>query len=220
MIYKIKRTTGRIEPKSAWNDELWRESEILELKNYMGPKPGHFPRTLVKLLYDNNNNIYVFFKVEDKYVRAVAQKLNDSVCRDSCVEFFFTPDENLSDGYFNIEINCGGTMLMHQQTARNENIMEISEQDCVKIKICASMPKIVEPEIEEQAIWTVQYCIPLEVLEKYAKIKRPAAGVKWRANFYKCADATSHPHWLTWSLVNRPEPDFHQPQYFGTLLFE
>jgi hypothetical protein len=109
---------------------------------------------------------------------------------------------------------------MHQQAAKNKNRIEIPEQDCRKITIGTSMPKMVEPEIKEPTIWTVQYCLPLEVLEKYVKVNRPAASVKWRANFYKCADDTSHPHWLTWSFVNRPKPDFHQPEYFGTLLFD
>jgi hypothetical protein len=219
MVYKIKRAIRPIDIKSDWDNVQWAQAEILELKNYMGSQPEHFPKTLAKLLYDDRN-IYVFFKVEDQYVRAVAQKPNDPVCQDSCVEFFFTPGEDISKGYFNVEINCGGTMLMCHQAARNENKIEVSEQDCRKIKICASMPKIVEPEIKEPTIWTVQYYLPLEVLEKYVKVKRPAAGVKWRTNFYKCADDTSHPHWSTWSLVNRPKPDFHQPQYFGTLLFD
>ena len=45
------------------------------------------------------------------------------------------------------------------------------------------------------------------------------AGQTWRANFYKCADASVFPHWLTWSRVGLPEPDFHQPAFFGTLEF-
>jgi len=44
--------------------------------------------------------------------------------------------------------------------------------------------------------------------------------VTWRANFYKCADSTSHPHWLTWSPVDHPTPHFHLPAFFGTLEFE
>jgi hypothetical protein len=34
-----------------------------------------------------------------------------------------------------------------------------------------------------------------------------------------CADATSHPHWLSWSPANLSEPDFHRPEFFGTLVF-
>jgi hypothetical protein len=219
MIYKVKRAAGTVDFNDNWNDIQWAKADVLELKNYMGSKPQHFPKTCAKLLYDEKN-IYVFFKVDDRYVRAEAQKLHDPVCRDSCVEFFFTPGENLSDGYFNVEINCAGIMLMSHQTARGENTVKISEQDGKKIKICDSMPREVKPEIQEPITWTLQYSLPLDILRNYANVTTPCSGVKWRANFYKCADNSSHPHWLTWSVVDKPKPDFHQPRYFGTLLFE
>ncbi|MFA5292352.1 MAG: carbohydrate-binding family 9-like protein [Phycisphaerae bacterium] len=212
-IYTIKRTAA-----AGLDKVQWEQANTLELKNYMGSKPRHFPKTQAKLLYDEKN-IYVFFRIEDQYVRAVAQKLHDPVCRDSCAEFFFTPGENISDGYFNLEINCGGTMLMFHQTARNENKIQISEQNCKKIKIKTSMPKIVEPEIKEPITWTLHYTLPLEILESYAKVSKPAAGVKWRANFYKCADDSSHPHWLTWAKIDKPRPDFHRPDFFDTIVF-
>ena len=45
-------------------------------------------------------------------------------------------------------------------------------------------------------------------------------GVTWRANFYKCADHTSHPHWLSWSVIGSGKFEFHVPEYFGTLEFK
>ena len=56
----------------------------------------------------------LMFRVEDQYVRAVAgHPWNgvDSVCTDSCVEFFVSPVEG-SDAYLNCEVNPGGTMLI------------------------------------------------------------------------------------------------------------
>jgi len=52
-----------------------------------------------------------------------------------------------------------------------------------------------------------------------APVHRPGPGVIWRANLYKCADLCSHPHWLTWSFVDRSQPDFHRKEFFGTLRF-
>ena len=47
----------------------------------------------------------------------------------------------------------------------------------------------------------------------------PEPGVGWRANLYKCADDSSHPHWLTWAHVDNPTPDFHLREFFGILRF-
>ena len=82
------------------------------------------------------------------------------------------------------------------------------------------MPGIIDPEITDPVLWTIKYALPVTILEKYAGIEQPAAGITWKANFYKCADKSSHPHWLTWNLVDKPEPDFHCPQYFGNIVFE
>ena len=40
-----------------------------------------------------------------------------------------------------------------------------------------------------------------------------------RANFYKCADKSAHPHFLAWNRVDTPAPDFHRPDFFGELTF-
>lgn len=219
MQYIVKKAPASFDFTNDWNGDGYKNADILNLTKFMGAKPEHFPKVQTKLLYDNEN-IYVFFKVDDQYVKAAYNKLHDPVCRDSCVEFFFTPSEDISKGYFNVEINCGGTMLMFHQTVRNENRVDISEDDCKKIKISTSMPKLVDPEIIKPITWTLKYALPIEILENYAKIEKPAQGIKWRANFYKCADSTSHPHWLTWAKVEKPKPDFHRPEFFGTIIFD
>ncbi len=220
MIYHVKKTDAGFDYKNGWDaPNGFAKAETLELQHFMGDKPQHFPKVQARVLYDDKN-IYVFFKVHDNYIRAVAVKTHDPVCRDSCVEFFFIPSENLADGYFNVEINCGGTMLLYHQTARGTNQRKAALDDCEKIRIKASLPKIVEPEIQQPTTWTLQYAIDVEMLKKYTNVVKPAKGVKWLANFYKCADNTSHPHWLTWNKVDLPKPDFHRPEFFGTLIFE
>jgi hypothetical protein len=88
--------------------------------------------------------------------------------------------------------------------------------------VAHSLPKIVDPEIADATEWTVAYRLPVDMFSKYfpATIQQPASGVSWRANLYKCADDTSHPHWLTWSPVAFERPDFHRPQSFGLLVFQ
>jgi hypothetical protein len=135
------------------------------------------------------------------------------VCADSCVELFFIPGEDTATGYFNLEVNCGGAMLFNHQFARGDRV---SEADCARIELAHSLPRRVDPEIAEPITWTVEYRLPFAVL---GPTDVPAPGVRWRANFYKCADGTSHPHWLTWAPVDRPAPDFHVPECFGTLEF-
>jgi hypothetical protein len=219
MIYKVKKAPETISLQEDWDQGPWRDASALELCNYMGSSPVHSPQTQAKLLYDQDN-IYVHFRVEDQYVRAKADKYQDPVCKDSCVEFFFTPSEDITDGYFNIEINCCGVILMCHQLAKGDAEVKIGNADLGEIDVYTSLKeKHIPVESIDPMTWSVIYKLPFKMLEKYAEVRRPAKRVVWRANFYKCADETSFPHWLTWSKIDKPLPDFHQPIFFGNLEF-
>lgn len=81
-----------------------------------------------------------------------------------------------------------------------------------------SLPERVEPEIEEDTEWVLEFAIPFTLFEKYIGALGDKAGQEWRANFYKCGDATSHPHWASWAPL--PKTDFHLPECFGEIVFE
>ena len=184
----------------------------------MGEKPDHFPRVQAKVAYDNVA-ISVMFRVEDQYIRAAATGYQDNVCEDSCVEFFFTPNDDVSRGYFNLEMNCCGVGLFHFKGMREETAVHIDERDFRQITVAHTMPSEILSEIQTPVTWGLEYKIPFIIMTRYCEVTQPAPGNAWRANFYKCGDKTSHPHWLTWSTVDHPTPQFHLPEYFGVLEF-
>jgi hypothetical protein len=219
MIAKATRLSAPPKDCTSWNAPPWQAIPSERLGNYMGSKPAHFPRTEVKIAYDAMA-VHVMFRVADRYVRATAARHQDSVCGDSCVEFFFTPGSDVSQGYFNIEMNCGGTMLFHFQSGPDKEKVVIPVSECEKMRKTYALPRIVDPEIEEPVTWSVGYALPINLLQRYCAVSPPQPGAEWRANFYKCADNTSHPHWLTWAPVDYPRPNFHLPRSFGVLAFE
>jgi hypothetical protein len=218
MIYNVTPISDSSGFNNEWEDPTWKEIKTANINNYMGDKPDHFPVTQVKVAYDDMA-IYVKFKVNDRYVKAIYSSHQNPVYKDSCVEFFFTPGIDINEGYFNLEMNCIGTMLFHHQKIPRKNAVSIQKTDIEKVKVITSLTELIDPEQEEDISWTVSYKIPFSILKKYHNFKNPEAGSVWRANFYKCADDTSHPHWLTWAPIDYPTPDFHRPQYFGELHF-
>ena len=219
MSRKVTRLKQPPKIDANWDKLPWRDIQPLPIRLHMGDRPEHFPKAEVKIACDHAA-LYLIFRVEDQYVRAVTNKYQGSVCSDSCVEFFFTPGADVSQGYFNLEMNCGGTSLFWFQRAQGKDAVKIPEDEFGKITKAHSLPRIVDPEITTPVTWTVEYRLPLEILKKHCPMTPPAPGVVWRANFYKCGDATSHPHWLTWSPVRVPKPQFHLPEFFGKLEFE
>jgi hypothetical protein len=218
-LYKVAQFTQPVEIDSNWDKSTWSEIPALSLNNHMGYEPDYRPDVQARVAYDEHA-IYVIFHVDDRFVRCVVDEYQGPVYTDSCVEFFFVPGSDISNGYFNLEVNCGGTALFAFQKQRGVGRINIPESIFERIDLAHSMPRIVEPEITDPVTWTIEYRIPFDILTQYTEVTHPAPGVEWRANFYKIGDETSNPHWLTWSFVNHPEPDFHRPEFFGSLVFE
>src|SRR6266542_1924808 len=217
--YTVKRLKKAMKIDGNWNKAQWRSVETIKLTNYMGQIPPFRPTVHAKMMYDKDN-LYVIFRVNDCFVRSVIEEYNGPVSTDACVEFFFSPDTSLAERYFNLEINAGGTPLMAYHIFHHKEYQKFSVEDLKKIEIAHSLPKKVNPEIVTPVIWTVEYKLPLSILEKFSYFSHPKPGVIWRANFYKTASEGSNPHYITWSYVNNIKPQFHLQQFFGTLKFK
>lgn len=217
--YRVQRMRDNPTIDADWNKAAWKGITPAILEYYMGEEPTHQPQVLVKAAYDDQS-LYLIWKVEDNYVLARRTKNQQDVWRDSCVEFFFTPGGDPTErGYFNLETSCAGMKLFGAHVAGNKD-KKFTAEDVASVVTANSLKAPIDPEIAKSTTWTLEYRIPLSLLQKLTKIEHPGPGATWRGNFYKCADDASHPHWLTWSPVTHPEPSFHRPKYFGILVFE
>ena len=172
MKYKVSKTDKIHEINADWDKMPWKEMAPLNLSEFMGDKPEHFPQTQAKIAYDDSS-IFVIFRVADQYIRAIHDKNQDPVYKDSCVEFFFSPGEDSNEGYFNLEMNCGGTILFHHQKKPGIGSKLIITPHIDQIEVAHSLPKIVNPEIEKRITWVVEYRIPFSVLTDYHHFSFP-----------------------------------------------
>ena len=69
----------------------------------------------------------------------------------------------------------------------------------------------------EKTRWNLALIIPVEAFFHHAIIS--LEGMPMRANFYKCGDKLTKPHFLSWQKITVDHPDFHRPEFFGSLLF-
>ncbi|MDP2157457.1 MAG: carbohydrate-binding family 9-like protein [Nitrospirota bacterium] len=219
--YIVRSAVIKPELAGHWDGAAWDQADTLELIHFRLEGSDHRPKTSVRLLYDSSG-IFGIFKVEDQYVRSVHRVYQSPVCKDSCVEFFVQPKAD--KGYFNFEFNCGGALFCSYiidpvRTPEGfRDFVKPPEEDGKQVLIYHSMPKIVEPEITEPATWFLEFFIPFSLLEKYVGTIGNISRQTWQANFYKCGDETSHPHWASWTEL--PEKSFHLPACFGKIIFE
>ena len=197
------------------------EKKVLDLRNpnfqaiecVNWEKFQYKPEVRFKISNDARK-IYLRFEVREKYIRAVETETNGNVYQDSCVEFFISP---LSDGnYYNFEFNCVGVPHVAygpDRYQRKKLPLEIIEQ----IKIDSSLGSAPFAEKEGDFSWALELEIPVNCF-LYDHLNF-FSGLKSKANFYKCGDLTTIPHYLSWNPINTKDPDFHQYSYFGDLFF-
>jgi hypothetical protein len=215
--YKVSKLKKSMKIDANWDKAQWKKIKEIPIRNFMGKLPAFKPVVTAKMMYDAEN-VYLIYKVEDRHVRIQNTMFNSSVSTDACVEFFFSPDSGWPLRYFNVEINAGGTGLMaYHKDGKRTNV---KEEDFSVVEIAHTLPKKLEQEISEPVTWFLEFKMPLSLLAKYGNFTRPEKGVQWKANFYKTSSRSTNPHYITWNIVQNPVPQFHLPQYFGTLVFK
>jgi hypothetical protein len=219
--YLVRRARVAPELSGDWDGPAWRDAGALEIAHFRPESSDHRPRAQAKVLHDGAS-IYVMFRVQDRYVRSVQTAYQGPVCTDSCVEWFARPRPE--HGYVNFEVNCGGTLhcsYVEDPTRTPDGFKRFAFVPAAlgaAVQIYHELPAVVEPEITEPITWRVAYRVPLALFETYTGASGDLSGQQWQANFYKCGDHTSHPHWAAWAPVQ--ELNFHRPQDFASIRFE
>lgn len=177
--------------------------------------PGEFPYrplTVVSAAH-SGQHIFIDFLVRCNYLRAVNYTPNSPVSEDSCVEFFVSPSPG-GDAYWSFCFNCIGTIRGKYRDG--DGCRFLTPGELSQIKCHASVGTRPFQEVEGSFIWSVTVAIPLALLG----VEYNGTPVELKANFNKCASATSQPHYLSWAPIDSPSPDFHRPDCFAPLILE
>ena len=158
-----------------------------------------------------DKELYLHYFVRGLSLRAMAGEDGEFVHPDSCVEFFVRKDDDMN--YANFEFNCIGTCLAARGDARQKRV-PFTPKEYQKIRRYATVQSGTFAEKTGLYTWELTVAIPFELMGLDAA-NLPA---KIRGNFYKCADETANPHYVTWSPINLPVPDYHCPEHFGEIV--
>jgi hypothetical protein len=172
------------------------------------------PEVSFRIAHDGTS-IFINYHVKEKSIRARYSKDNSMVWTDSCVEFFLLPADKKE--YYNIESNCIGTLFFgigENGNYREPALPEFSNQ----IQRWSSLGNQPFEERIGDVEWELSLIIPTSVFFK-EDIKN-LSGQAMKGNFFKCGDDLVSPHFLSWNPINTKSPNFHLPEFFGTLLFE
>jgi hypothetical protein len=174
--------------------------------------PGEFPYSPFcnGRIARTDDALVVDFRVSGLDLRV--QNLQDGgrSWEDSCCEIFIQAPGSAE--YCNFEVNAAGKMTAARGTGRGDRVSLKPEEFGQIVRIAS----IEGAQDFSGGVWTwrVILLIPFELMgldpENLPK--------SLRGNIYKCGDLTAHPHFLSWSPIGTPSPDFHRPEFFGEFI--
>lgn len=163
----------------------------------------------------SSRELFIKYYVREQFVRAVCDSDNQMVCNDSCVEFFVLQPG--TSQYYNFEFNSIGTCYLGKGTGREDSV-PLEPATVSGVRRLASLGSEPFDEKSGDQEWELTVAIPLDTL--FGQGYGDLSGTRIKGNFYKCGDALSEPHYLTWSEVKTENPDYHRPEFFGELVFD
>lgn len=160
-------------------------------------------QTQVWLMYDADK-LYIAAKMLEpqmKELMAETSEHDGSVWNDDDLEIFLDPGKTKDPAkYYQIVVNAVGTV------ADQKGAPDVSGDVAWDCKECAVKTA------KGADFWVVQMAIPFKALG----VTKPVAGTRWGANFCHDRKAGSAEK-STWANLG---PDWHQPDQFGTIVFE
>ena len=194
--YVAKKVEGRL----GVLDGRWASIPYVELT--YGWQGSRSPYTTTARLVHSEGGVTVRLSSTEWPLRATETVCNGRICEDSCMEFFFTPNE-VDKAYINIEINPFGlTHIGFGEGRHGRQLIDIEGEGLV-----------METAVRPREGWAASIFVPYTFMDKFFS----GHAATFRANFYKCGEKSACDHYATWNPVETPKPDYHQPSFFGKI---
>ena len=181
------------------------------IDNLLWTNSGYQPNVSFAIAHSGDSILLKYF-VTEKYITTVYHEINDPVFEDTCVEFFIALGDDKN--YYNLEFNRIGTPLVGYGPGKHDRA-HLQKSAICQIESLSKTAS--QPDAAGHIAWELTLRIPLSLFV-YHNIN-PLTDSIARVNFFKCGDNLPEPHFLSWSAIDSPKPNFHLPEFFGTIQF-
>ena len=195
-MYEIKRVIGNVN---------WDEIPILQMEYAYLDTPEDI--NAFAQICAGRDALFVHLWADQSQIRAEEYGIVGMPYKDSCLEFFFRPEEG-DPRYFNFEFNFNKCLYLgigKDLETRQRLLLEDREE-------------VFKPETKcTKTGWEVFYQIPYAFIRQYFPQFGIYEGKSIWANCYTCADLADIPYYRSWSKVNADLFSFHRPECFGKM---
>lgn len=220
--FKVSRANQPIQVDGKL-DRAWQRSEVGTLDYYRRyEKDNDRQKTKFRMLWDEEN-LYVFFECEDKYITARETKRDGQPYFDDCAEIFLIPAPAKLDMHYGFEVNLNKAsndfiFLTHFYQDKH-TIMKSYNPD---FQIEVSVNGTINDNSDTDKGWNMEFAIPLKLFDGIDSISPVAPGNRWA--FQAIRQDRNDPtgdrrSWGTLFEVAEENSGVHEPEDFGFLEF-
>lgn len=222
-IFKVYTTNQPLVIDGKMDETAWAKTEARSFDYfYRIDKPDDKQNTMFRMLWDNEN-LYVFFQAEDKFITAREKKRDGQPYLDDCAELFLIPVPDSLNMHIGFELNlykASNDFIYFNNMYKNQSgIMKQYNPDFrVEVNIDGTMND--NSDIDKG--WTMEMAIPLSNFTGVDTFFPVQEGSRWAflairqdrndADGERRSTSTIFP-------IYDIEKNVHQPNRFGLLEF-
>ena len=192
------------------NSAEWNNAQRVQIDRYWSGAPAPANRHAEARMLWSTKALHVRFvchQAEPLVVSEKPQTLTKTMGlwdRDVC-EIFIAPDPHVIERYLEFEAAPTGEWLdvaIHWTAEKRESDWQFNSHLTAAARV-------------ENDRVTIAMRIPWNHW-----IHEPQKGERWRVNLFRCVGKDPNRGYLAWQPTLTPQPNFHVPQVFGSLVFK
>jgi len=214
---RVRRATSAIQidgqlTESAWNQATQTDAFVDTMSGGRAPVNAK-----ARVLWDDEN-LYVAFEVDDRFLKSQFSSLDDELWTEDCVEIMIDPGGR-GQNYFEMQVSPQGIVFDTRYDRRRVPAPKGHHTWNSGLQTSVNVRGTVNDDDQDQG-YTAEIAIPWGAFNAGTPAyQRPAPGATWRMNLYVMdVQEDGGQRAAAWSPPR--VGDFHVPNQFGRLIFE
>ncbi|MFN3322920.1 MAG: carbohydrate-binding family 9-like protein [Bryobacteraceae bacterium] len=212
---EVKRAVSRIVVDGKLDDAVWKAAVPVELSFPWEQQTGAKQKTVVRLLWDDDN-LYAGFDCTDADIVAVFDQRDDPTYRDDAVEIFLNPKPSQQDFYYGLEMNAKAVLYDYLYAFPK---LLIKRYDFTGVQLATHLRGTLNVTSDTDEGWSLELAIPWRNFEEVGGKMPPEPGAVWTANLNRWDGVEPNRRLSVWSDTGLPRPSPHNPARFGEIVF-
>ena len=179
-VFKVKRANETIQIDGKMNEIIWSKTEARNLAYFYNvEKEDDKQQVVFRMLWDDQN-LYVFFEAEDKYITARETQRDGQPYFDDCAEIFLITVPDSLDTHIGYELNlykAANDFVFFNDFIPGESIAMKSFNPDFKVEV--NVDGTINDNTDIDNGWTMEIAISLDNFRGFEKINPVKEGIRW-----------------------------------------